>query len=70
MFFERHLDNKINHIHKKALSIEYKDSVSDLDTLLTRDNFVSVFKQNLQLPMTEIYKTIDCVSWKENDSPV
>ena len=35
----------------------YKDNVSDFDTLLTRDNSVSVHKQNLQLLMTEIYKT-------------
>ena len=40
MFCDRHLDNKINHIHKKALSIAYRDSVSDFDTLLTRDNSV------------------------------
>ena len=57
MFCDRHLDNKINHIHKKALSIAYKDIVSDFDALLTRDNSVSVHKRNLQLLMTEIYKT-------------
>ena len=49
--------NKINHIHKKALRIAYKDNVSDFDTLLTRGNSVSVHKRNLQLLMTEIYKT-------------
>ena len=37
MFCNRHLNNKINHIHKKTLSIEYKDSVSNFDALLTRD---------------------------------
>ena len=57
MLCDRHLDSKINHIHKKALSIAYKDSVSDFDALLTRDNSVSVHKRNLQLLMTEIYKT-------------
>ena len=57
MFCGRYLNNKINHIHKKALRIAYKDSVSDFDTLLTRDNSVSVHKWNLQLLMTEIYKT-------------
>ena len=57
MFCDRNLDNKINHIHKKALSIAYKDSVSDFDTLLTKDHSVSVHKRNLQLLMTEIYKT-------------
>ena len=57
MFCDRYLNNKINHIHKKALRIAYKDNVSDFDTLLTRDNSVSVHKRNLQLLMTEIYKT-------------
>ena len=54
MFCDRYLDNKINHIHKKALSIPYKDSVSDFDNFLTRDSSVSARKRNLQLLMTEI----------------
>ena len=57
MFCNRHLNNEINHIHKKALSIAYKDSVSDFDTLQTRDNHVSIHKRNFQLLMTEIFKT-------------
>ena len=57
MFCDRHLDNKINHLHKKALSIAYKDNSSDFNALLTKDNSVSVHKRNLQLLMTEIYKT-------------
>ena len=56
MFCNRHLNNKINHIHKKALIIVYKDSVSDFDALLTRDNSVSIYKRNLQLLMTEIFQ--------------
>ena len=55
--FSRHLDNKINHIHKNALSIAYKDSVSGFDALLTRDDSVSIHKRNLRLLMTEIFKT-------------
>ena len=57
MFCDRRLDNKINHIHKKALSMAYKDNVSDFDTLSTKDNSVSVHKRNPQLLMTEICKT-------------
>ena len=56
-FCNRHLNNKINHIHKMALSIVYKDNVSDFDALLIRDNSVPIHKRNLQLLMTEIYKT-------------
>ena len=57
MFCDRHLDNKINHIHNKALSIAYKDSSSDFNALLTKDNSLSIHKRNLQLLMAEIYKT-------------
>ena len=57
MFCDRNLDTKINQIHKKALSIAYKDSSSDSNALLTKDNSVSIHKRNLQLLMTEIYKT-------------
>ena len=57
MFCDRHLNNKINPIHKKALRIAYKDNVSDFDTLLTSDNSVPVHTWKLQLLMTEIDKT-------------
>ena len=42
MFCDRHLDNKINHIHKKALSIAYKDSTSDFDFVIARTNVWSI----------------------------
>ena len=51
------INHKINHIHKKALSIAHKDSSSDFNALLMKDNSVSIHKRNLQLLMTEIYKT-------------
>ena len=56
MFYVKHLDNKINQINTKALSIGYKDSVSDFNALLKKDNSVSVPKRNPQLLMTVIYK--------------
>ena len=57
MFHDRGLNNKINRIHKRALRITYKDSQSDLNTLLAKDNSVSVHHRNLQLLITEVYKT-------------
>ena len=50
-FCNRHLNNKINHIRKKVLSIAYKNA------LLTRENSVSIHKRNLQLLRTEMFKT-------------
>ena len=57
MFCNRTLDNKVNRIHERALRITYKDMKSDFDTMLLRDNAVTIHIRNLQLLMTEIYKT-------------
>ena len=56
MFCNGALDNKVNRIHERALRITYKDMRSDLDTMLLRDNAVTIHARNLQLLMTEIYK--------------
>ena len=57
MFCERRFNNKINHLHEMALRIAYKDDNSDFTTLLEKDNAVKIHTKNLQLLMTEIYKT-------------
>ena len=57
MFHSRNLNNKINKIHERALRIAYKDYVSSFDTLLERDKSVTIHKKNLQILMTEIFKT-------------
>ena len=57
MLCNRTLDNKVNRIHERALRITYKDMRSDFDTMLLRDNAVTIHIRNLQLLMTEIYKT-------------
>ena len=40
-----------------ALRIAYKDDNSDFTTLLEKDNVVKIHIKNLQLLMTETYKT-------------
>ena len=57
MFCERTLNNRINRIHEWALRITYRDMRSDFDAMLLRDNAVPIHIRNLQLLMTEIYKT-------------
>ena len=64
MFCDRTLNNKINRIHERALRITYKDITSDYDTMLLRDNAVPIHIRNLQLLMTEVYKT----KWELNPS--
>ena len=63
MFHSRHLNNKINSIHERALRIAYKDFESNFKTLLEKDNSVSIHVKNLQTLMIEMFKT------KENINP-
>ena len=64
VFCGRTLNNKINRIHERALRIIYKDMRSDFEAMLLRDNAVQIHIRNLQLLMTEIYKT----KWELNPS--
>ena len=56
MFHNRTLNNKINRIHEQALRIVYHDKTSNFTEILQKDNAVSVYQRNLQVPATEIYK--------------
>ena len=44
-------------IHDRALRFAYKDYQIDFESLLEQRNLVSIHVKNLQLLMTEIYKT-------------
>ena len=57
MFHSRHLNNEINRIHERALRIAYKDYGSSFNTLLEKDNLVSIRAKNLQTLMIEMLKT-------------
>ena len=57
MFYDRSLNHRINYIHERALRFAYKDYQTDFWSLLEQRNLVSIHEKNLQLLMTEIYKT-------------
>ena len=57
MFYDRTVNNRINHIHERALRFAYKDCQTDFGSLLEQRSLVSIHLKNLQLLMTEIYKT-------------
>ena len=63
MFHDRHINNKVNKIHERAVRIACKDSHSCFESLLERNNSVSRHQRNLQLLLVEIFKT------KENLNP-
>ena len=56
MFHSRHLNNKINSIHERALRITYQDHISTFQELLNKDNSVSIHHRNLQALATEMFK--------------
>ena len=56
MFHSRTLNNKINAIHERALRITFKDSTSNFEELLSKDNSVSIHHRNLQVLAIEMFK--------------
>ena len=57
MFHDIRVNAKINLIHERALRIAYQDRTSSFEELLITDNSVSIHQRNLQLLVTEIYRT-------------
>ena len=57
MFHSRHLNNKINRLHERALRITYNDQSSTYKELLSKDNSVSIHHRNLQTLATEMFKS-------------
>ena len=57
MFHNRQLNQKINEIQERALRITYKDTESTFRDLLQKDCAVAIHTKNLQILMTEMYKT-------------
>ena len=56
MFHRRTLNNRINNIHERTLRLTYKDNQSSFKELLEKDHSVTVYHENLQALVTEIFK--------------
>ena len=56
MFHSRKLNNRINHIHERALRLVYRDYTSSFDELLPKDNSFRIHHRNLQKLAIEIFK--------------
>ena len=55
-YCRRKLNERINHIHERALRIVYKDFNSSFEELLIEDNSLNIHRRNLQKLVTEIFK--------------
>ena len=62
MFHSRKLNERINHIHERALRIVYKDFNSSFQELLIEDNSLNIHHRNLQKLVTEIFKVKNVLS--------
>ena len=56
MIHNRGLNNKINHIHERALHIVCNDSSASFEDLLNKDESVTIHQSNLQQLAIEIFK--------------
>ena len=56
MTHSRMFNNKINHIHERALRIVYNDFSTPFEELLAKDKSVTIHNQNLQQLAIEIFK--------------
>ena len=62
MFYPRRSSNVINKVQKTALRITYNDQLTDLKSLLSNHNEITIHQRNLQVLMTEIYKIINHIA--------
>ena len=58
MFCSRTLNDKINHIHERALRLVYLDYTSSFHELLKKDNAVTIHQRNIQFLATEMFKVL------------
>ena len=56
MLHSRRLNNRINHIHERALRIIYQDYNSSFKELLRKDSSLTIHQRNLKLLVTEMFK--------------
>ena len=56
MFCSRSSNNRINHLHERALRIAYNNHSSTFEDCLVKDNSVSIHPRNIRLLAIELYK--------------
>ena len=62
MFCSKFANKEINRTNKRALRVLYEDYDSSFEQLLEKDGSITVHQKNLQILMTEIYKTTNHIN--------
>ena len=62
MFCPRRSSNLIKKVQERALCITCNDQLTDLKSLLSNHNGITIHQRNLQVLMTEIYKIINHIA--------
>ena len=62
MFHSRTMNNKINRIHERALSLFYSDDISSFNELLKKDQSFSIHHRNIQSLPIKLYKFFHALS--------
>ena len=56
MFQSRCLNNRIDHIHERAVRIIYQDRNSSFEELFRKESSLTIYQKNLKLLVTEMFK--------------
>ena len=62
MFCSKFANKEINRTNKRALRVSYEDYDSSFEQLIEKDGSITVHQKNLQILMTEIYKTTNHIN--------
>ena len=62
MLYSRSLNNKINRLHERCLSIIYNNNRATFEEVLAKDNSVSVHHNNIHAISTAMYKVVNGIS--------
>ena len=59
-------DNRINHLHERALRTVYNDNVSAFEKILVKDSSVTIHERNLRTLATELHNAKKKSSCSDN----
>ena len=76
MFYSRQTNNKINHLHERALRLVYNDYYSTFEELFEKDGSFTIHHYNIQTLCIELYKVYNNLAhsifsdlFKRNSNP-